>query len=163
MMCINGHGDHRTISKHCLSVKLIQQRLQQQSDVVGSAPVMLPPVNHRSAPIPVNHVSKAPFADVVKQSVQDHHLTKDDAFKGFMRIMYASHIICAGSADTFQGVLNHLLQKNNLPSFSIGDCPPFSPTGISTTSSNPHSESNNTPFISNSKTSETPAAANLAA
>ena len=73
---------------------------------------------------------------MVKQSVQDHHLTKDDAFKGYMSIMYASHM-CAGSEYIFQSALDHLLQKNNLPSFSIGDCPLLSPIGIATASSNP--------------------------
>ena len=55
---------------------------------------------------------------MVNQSVQDHHLTKDDAFKVFTSIMYASHM-CAGSADVFQSAIDHLLQKNNLPSFSV--------------------------------------------
>ena len=47
--------------------------------------------------------------------------------------------------------------------FDIGVCPPLSPIGISTISSNPHSKSNNTAFISKSMTSETPAAVNLTA
>ena len=147
-MCINCHGDHRTMSYQCPKVKLIQQ---QQSEMVKSASSYAPtPVNHRSAPVPVAHTPKTSFADVVKQSIQDYHLTKDDAFKGFMSIMYASHV-CAGSAENFQSALDHLLQKNKLPSFSIGDCPPLSPIGISTTTSNPHSESNNTPFPGNSE------------
>ena len=89
-------------------VKLIQQ---QQSEVVKSASSSAPiPVNHRYAPIPVAHASKTSFPDVVKQSIQDYHLTKVDAFKGFMIIMYASHV-CAGSADNLQSALDHLLQK----------------------------------------------------
>ena len=96
----------------------------------------LTPVNHRSAPISVTHDSKNSFAYVIKQSLQDHHLTKDDAFEGFMRIMYASHV-CAGSADKFRSALDHLLQKKSLPPFSIRDFPPISPIGIATVSSNP--------------------------
>ena len=63
-----------------------------------------------------NYVSKTSFADVVKQSVQNHHLTKDDVFKGFMSIMYASHK-CAGSADIFQSTLDHLFKKKNYHPF----------------------------------------------
>ena len=87
------------MSNQCPNVKLIQQ---QQSEMAKSASSSAPiPVNHRSALIPATHTSKTSFADVLKQSIQDHHLTKDDAFKGFMSIMYASHV-CAGSADNFQ-------------------------------------------------------------
>ena len=94
-MCINCHGDHRTMSNQCPSVKLIQQ---QQSQMVKSASSSAPtPVSHRSAPIPVTHAFKNLFADVVKETIQDHHLTKDDAFKEFMSIMLASPM-CAGSA-----------------------------------------------------------------
>ena len=50
-----------------------------------------------------------------------------------------------------------------LPSFSFGDYKPLLLIDISITSSNPHSESNNTHFISNRMTSETPASVNLAA
>ena len=96
---------------------------------------------------------------MVEQTIQDYHLTKDDGFKGFMSIMYASHV-CAGLAENFQSALDHLLQKNNLPSFSIGDCPPLSPIGFSTSTSNPHSESKSTPFPGNF---ETPAVVNHAA
>ena len=73
----------------------------------SSAPT---PVNHRSPLIPVTHTSKTSLADVLKQTIQDHHFTKDDAFKGFMSIIYASHM-CAGSADSFQSAIDHLLQK----------------------------------------------------
>ena len=78
-MCFNWHGDHRTVSNQCSSLKLIQQ---QKSEVAGSASISVPTlVNHRSAPIPINLISKTLFADVVEQSDQDHHLTKDDAFR----------------------------------------------------------------------------------
>ena len=63
-MCITCHGDHRAMSYQYPSVKLIQQ---QQPEMVESAASYAPtPVNHRSAPIPVAHVSKTSFADVVK-------------------------------------------------------------------------------------------------
>ena len=92
----------------CPNVKLIQQL---QSEMVKSASSSAPtPVNHRSALIPATHTSKTSFADVLKQSIQDHHLTKDDAFKGFMNIMYGSHV-CADSADSLQSALDHVLQK----------------------------------------------------
>ena len=59
------------------SVKLIQQ---QQSEMVKSTSRSAPtPVNNRSTPNPVAHASKTSFADVVKQCIQDYHLTKDDA------------------------------------------------------------------------------------
>ena len=107
-MCINCHGDFRAMSYQCPSVKLIQQ---QQSEMVRSASSSAPTaVNHRSASIPVANASKTSFADVVKQCVQDHHLTKDDALKGFMSSMHASHV-CAGSVENFQSALDHLLQK----------------------------------------------------
>ena len=54
-------------------------------------------------------------------------------------------------------------KKKYLPSFFFGGCPTLSPIGISTATSNPLYECNNTPFPSNSKTSETSAAVNLAA
>ena len=121
-MCNNCLGDHRTISDQCSSVKLIKQ---QQSEVVESASSSAPtPVSRRSAPIPVTYASKTSFSDVVKQSTQYHHLTKDDAFERFVRNIYASQM-CAGSADIFQIDLEHLLQKNSLPSFAIGDRPPL--------------------------------------
>ena len=76
------YGDHRTMSNHCPSVTLIQQQSQEQSEVVISASCTAPtPVNHRSVPIPVNNASKTFFASVVKQSVKNHHLTKNEAFK----------------------------------------------------------------------------------
>ena len=108
-MCVRRrHEDHRTISNQSPNVKLIQQK---QFEVVKSASGSAPThISHMSAPIPINHVSKASFADAVKQSVHDHRLTKDDAFKGSMSIMYASHV-CSGSADIFQSILDHLLQK----------------------------------------------------
>ena len=59
----------------------------------------------------------------------------------------------------FQNVPVQLLQKkSNLSSSSIGDCPPISPIGLSTATSNP----NPTPFNDNRMTaaygtSETPA------
>ena len=49
-------------------------------------------------------------AKVVKRSVQDHKLKKDGVFKGFMSFMYANRV-CFGSADIFENVLDHLLQK----------------------------------------------------
>ena len=61
--------------------------------------------------------------------------------------MYASHL-CSGSANIFQNVHDNLLQKSNLPFFSIGDCPPLSPIGISTATSIPDP----TPFNVNRKT-----------
>ena len=73
--------------------------------------------------------------------------------------MFTIHV-CYVSNDIFQNVLDHILQENKLQSFSMGDCPSLSPIGISTTTSNPHSESNNAPFPGNS---ETPAAENHAA
>ena len=122
------------MSNQCPSVKLI---VQQLTEVVKSASSSAPTlVSHRSAPIHVNHVSKASFADAVKQFVHDHRLTKDDAFKGFMKNMYASHV-CSGSMDIFKIVLDHLLQKNSLPYFSIGDCPLLSPIGMSISTSIP--------------------------
>ena len=124
-------------------MKLIQQ---QQFEVVKSASSSAPtPVNHRSAPIPLTHASKTPFADVVQRSIQDHHITKDDAFKAFMSVMYASHT-CAGSADIFQSALDHLLQKIFLPTFSIGNFPSLPPIGIATASSNSDSDFSNPPF-----------------
>ena len=59
--------------------------------------------------------------------------------------MYASHV-CAGSVDIFQSALANLLQKNSLPSFSIGDCPSLSPISIATASSNPDPDCSNPPF-----------------
>ena len=113
-----------TMSSRCPIVKLIQQ---QQSEIAKSASSSAPtPVNHKSAIIPVTHASKSSLASVPKQFIQDHHLTKDDDFKEFMSILLVS-TVCAGSADTFQSALDHLLQKNCLPSFYIGDCPPISP------------------------------------
>ena len=94
------------MTNQCPNMKLIQQ---QQSKVVksafSSAPILL---SLRSAPIPLNHVPKASFADAVKQSVHDHRLTKDDVFKGVTSIMYAS-LVCSGSADIFRNVLDDLL------------------------------------------------------
>ena len=105
-MRTNCHGDHRTMSNHSLRVKLSQQ---QQSEVVKSVSSSAPTLaNHRPAPIPVTHTSKISFVDVVKHSIQDHHLTKDDPFKGFMYITYVSHM-CARSADIFQSALDQLL------------------------------------------------------
>ena len=96
------------MSNKCPSVKLIQQ---QQTEVVKSASSSTPtPVSHWFVSVPVSHVSKASFADTVKQSVHDHRLTMDDALKGFINIIYASHV-CSGSADIFHNVLDHLLQK----------------------------------------------------
>ena len=97
-----------TLSYQCPSVKLILQ--QQFEKVKSSSSSALTSVNHRSTPIPVAHTSKTSFAGVVKQSIQDYHLTKDEAFKGFMSIMYARHM-CAGLAENFQSALDHLLQK----------------------------------------------------
>ena len=106
-MCIICHGDQRKKSNQCPTAKLIQR---QQSEKVRSAFASVPtPVSHRSAPISVSGVSKAAIADAV--------------------IIYAGHV-CSGSADIFQNVLDHFLQRNDLPSFSIGDCPPLSLTGI---------------------------------
>ena len=81
-ICINCHGDHRTMPNQFPSVELIQQH---QSKVVKSASSSAPfPVIHRCAPIPVTHASKTSFVHVVKQSIQEHHLTKGVALKGFM-------------------------------------------------------------------------------
>ena len=81
----------------------------QQSEINRSVPSSAPtPPNHRSAPSHVNLDSRTSFANVVKKTVQDHQITKDDAFKGFMSIMYASHV-CYGSVDIFQNFLDHLL------------------------------------------------------
>ena len=105
---INYNGDHRTISYQCRSVKLIQQ--QQYETVESASSSAATPINHRCAPIPVVLASKTSFADVVKQSIKDYYRTKDDDFKGFVSIMYASHV-CAGSAENFQSALDYLLQK----------------------------------------------------
>ena len=58
----------------------------------------------------------------------------------------------AGSADSFQSTLDHL-QKNSLPSFSIGDCPQTSsPIGIATASSNPYPDCSDQPIPINNMT-----------
>ena len=126
-MCINCHGNYRTMSNQIPIVRLIQQHQYEGVKSAFSSAVIL--VNHRTVPIPVNHVTKISFADVVKQSVQGHHHTKDNAIKGFMSIIYAS-LMCAGSQNIFQCSFDDLLQKNNLPSFSIGDCPQLLPISI---------------------------------
>ena len=60
------------------SVKLIQQQQAKMvKSVSSSAPI---PVNHRSAPIPVSHASETSFVDLVKQSIQERNLRKDDIF-----------------------------------------------------------------------------------
>ena len=103
-----------TMSYQCASVKLTQQQqCERVKSVSSSAPT---PVNQRSAPISVTHASKTSFADVFKQSNQDYRLMIDVSFKGFMNILYDSHV-CAASADNFQSFFDHLLQKNSLPSF----------------------------------------------
>ena len=131
------------MSNQCPSVKPIQQ---QQSEMAKSASNSAPtPVNHRSALISVTHTSKTSFTNIPKQSIQDHHLTKDDAFKEFKSIVYGSHV-CAGSADSFQSALDNILQKKSLPSFSIGDCPPISPIGFATATSSPNPDWSNPPF-----------------
>ena len=96
---------------------------------------------------------------LLKQTVQYPHLTKDDAFKGFMS---NGHCICQPCVFLLNGYFSKCPQQpfekvNKLPPFFIGDCPPLSPIGISTTTSNTHSRSNNTRFPSNSMTSEFPA------
>ena len=60
------------MSHQCPSVKFFQQQLCEMVKSASSAPT---PVNHRSAPIPVAHASKTSFADVVKQSIQEYHLS----------------------------------------------------------------------------------------
>ena len=150
--CINCSEDHKTLSNQCPKVKTIQQQQFQINRSVSSS--ALTPVNH---PTHVNLDSKILFANVVKRTVQYKQFTKDDAFKGFMSIMYASYVRSC-SVDIFQKVLVHLLQKNEIQSLSIGDCPPLSPIGIPTTTSSAHSENNNTPFPGNSMTSQTHAA-----
>ena len=96
------------MSNQCPNVEMTQQ---QQSEINRSVSSPAPTsVNHRSAPTQVNLVSKTAFVTVVKKTVQYHQITKNDVFKGFMSIMYASHV-CFGSADIFENVLDHLLQK----------------------------------------------------
>ena len=147
--CINCSGVHKTLSNQCPRVKMIHQ---QQSKINRSVPSSAPtPLNHLSTLSHVNLDSKTSFVNVVKKTVQDHQITRDDAFKGLMDIIYSS-LVFYGSADIFLNFLDHLLQINKMPSFSIGDCPPLSPLGISTTTPTPHYESNSTPLPGNSET-----------
>ena len=102
----------------------------------------------------MNHGSKISFTNVVNQSVCNRYLAKDDAFKGFMSIMYASHVR--------SGPVDHLMQANILSSFSIEDCRPISTMNISTATSKSQTDTSDTSFHGKCKTaaseaSETPA------
>ena len=81
---------------HCETVTTRAVRLGKN---VSSS--VISPVKHSSVVSPISHCSKASYAKVVKQTVQDQHITKDDAFKRLMSFMYASYV-CPGSAAIFQ-------------------------------------------------------------
>jgi len=112
--CVNCTGDHSTISNHYPEVKRANDEHNSRSENRTSSNV-----HHTSQPAQT-------YASTLRRSTSfsttNDHCTQVESFKGYMSLLYASHLNKA-IPGTFHQILNYLLKINKLPNVELGNVP----------------------------------------